>query len=39
MKMRVIEIILQNLDTYLRGKEILEIACGDSDFVKVFNVG
>jgi ubiquinone/menaquinone biosynthesis C-methylase UbiE len=32
MKMRVVETIVQNLDTYLDGKKILEVACGDSDF-------
>lgn len=30
--MRVIEAIMQDFITYLDGKKVLEIACGDSDF-------
>ena len=31
-KMKVVEIISESLSSYLEGKKILEVACGDSDF-------
>ncbi|HHW47905.1 MAG TPA: hypothetical protein GXX14_04705 [Clostridiaceae bacterium] len=30
--MKIIEKIVQDLSTYLSGKRIIEIACGDSNF-------